>query len=103
MKKKENRLFGFLMTLAVVGLFVTVAVVGLFGLPTGQAQGGNTFSDSTPTPTPTPANGSFAAQMTIVVDDDGMGIIGNCDDLTPTFMTIQAAVNAANAGDQPPH
>ncbi|MCA1603034.1 MAG: hypothetical protein LC776_15835 [Acidobacteria bacterium] len=44
MKKKENRLFGFLMTVAVVGLFVTVAVVGLFGLPTGQAQGGNTFS-----------------------------------------------------------
>jgi len=44
MKKKENRLFGFLMAVAVVGLFVTVAVVGLFGLATGQAQGGNTFS-----------------------------------------------------------
>ncbi|MBA3568234.1 MAG: hypothetical protein H0W28_02645 [Pyrinomonadaceae bacterium] len=44
MKKKENRLFGFLMTLAVVGLFVTVAVVGLFGLSTGQAQEtANTF------------------------------------------------------------
>ncbi len=78
MKKKENRLFGFLMTLAVVGLFVTVAVVGLFGLPNGQAK---TTSNT--------ANGSFA---TIVVDDDGTGSIGNCNDSTPTFMTIQAAV-----------
>ncbi len=55
MKKKENRLFGFLMTLAVVGLFVTVAVVGLFGLPNGQAKTtSNTFGDPTPTPTPCP-------------------------------------------------
>src|SRR5436190_18870049 len=36
---------------------------------------------------------------TRVVDDDGMAVPGNCDDSTPTFSTIQAAVDASSAGD----
>lgn len=38
--------------------------------------------------------------MTLVVDDDGMAVAGNCDDATATpYTTIQSAVDAANPGD----
>jgi len=33
-----------------------------------------------------------------VVDDDGAGVVGNCNDSTPTHSTIQAGVNAAPSG-----
>jgi parallel beta-helix repeat protein len=36
---------------------------------------------------------------TLVVDDDGAGIVGDCDDGTATFSTIQAAIDAASNGD----
>jgi nitrous oxidase accessory protein NosD len=39
------------------------------------------------------------AATTLLVDDDGMGIPGNCNNPTPTFTTIQAAVTAAIPGD----
>jgi parallel beta-helix repeat protein len=34
----------------------------------------------------------------IVVDDDGMGTVANCNAATPTPSTIQAGINAASAG-----
>ncbi len=37
--------------------------------------------------------------ITLAVDDDGMAVPGNCDSATATFTTIQAAVDAALAGD----
>ena len=36
---------------------------------------------------------------TLVVDDDGMGVSGNCDDVTATHSTLTAAIAAAAAGD----
>jgi len=39
------------------------------------------------------------AAATLVVDDDGMGTSANCNAATPTFSTIQSAVNAAVSGD----
>ncbi|TMK84866.1 MAG: hypothetical protein E6G44_08895, partial [Actinobacteria bacterium] len=36
---------------------------------------------------------------TLVVDDDGMGDIASCNNATPTYSTIQAAVNDAVSGD----
>src|SRR5205085_7751954 len=35
----------------------------------------------------------------LVVDDDGMATAADCDSTTPTFNTIQDAVNAASPGD----
>src|SRR6185503_3798722 len=40
-----------------------------------------------------------AAAATLVVDDDGMGSVANCNDATPTYLTISAAVLAASSGD----
>ena len=39
------------------------------------------------------------AASTLLVDDDGKGIPGDCSNPTPTFATIQGAVNAAAPGD----
>src|SRR5947209_2759550 len=39
-----------------------------------------------------------AATM-LVVDDDGFASATNCNDTTPTYMTISAAVAAASSGD----
>jgi hypothetical protein len=39
------------------------------------------------------------AQVTRIVDDDGQGSLASCDDLTPTFATVSAAITAAAAGD----
>jgi hypothetical protein len=39
------------------------------------------------------------AATTLVVDDDGFGVPGDCNDPTATYSTIQAAVNAAASGD----
>ena len=40
-----------------------------------------------------------SAAMTLVVDDDGMATAADCNDPTPTYMTIGAAVAAAASGD----
>src|SRR2546427_9445426 len=39
------------------------------------------------------------AATTLVVDDDGLASPSDCNDATPTYMTISAAVAAANPGD----
>jgi hypothetical protein len=39
------------------------------------------------------------AATTLVVDDDGFASVADCNDLTPTHMTISAAVAAAMSGD----
>ena len=44
-------------------------------------------------------NCALAAAATLVVDDDGFASATDCNALTPTFMTISAAVLAANPGD----
>ena len=36
---------------------------------------------------------------TLVVDDDGMAVAGNCNSATPTYATIPAAITAALPGD----
>ncbi len=41
--------------------------------------------------------GTFAA--TVLVDDDGFGVPGNCDDPTAAFASISSAVSAASPGD----
>jgi hypothetical protein len=43
--------------------------------------------------------GRVLAASTLVVDDDGMAVDGNCDDSTPTYSTIVDAVGAASSGD----
>jgi len=40
-----------------------------------------------------------AEAATLVVDDDGMAIVGNCNDTAMTYMSISAAVAAANPND----
>ena len=40
-----------------------------------------------------------AAAATLVVDDDGLASASDCNALTPTYMTISAAVFAASPGD----
>src|SRR5256886_413947 len=40
-----------------------------------------------------------SAATTLVVDDDGMATAADCNDPTPTYMTIGAAVAAAASGD----
>src|SRR3989442_12705615 len=42
---------------------------------------------------------SVAQAATLVVDDDGFASATDCNALTPTFMTISAAVAAASHGD----
>jgi hypothetical protein len=46
---------------------------------------------------------AFATQAskaaTLVVDDDGMASVGNCNATTPAYLTISLAVAAANNGD----
>lgn len=43
---------------------------------------------------------SAGAAVTLVVDDDGLGTAANCDDgVSVAFTTIQAAIDAAAAGD----
>jgi len=44
-------------------------------------------------------NRALAAAATLVVDDDGFASPTDCNALTPTFMTISAAVAAASPGD----
>src|SRR5438270_68060 len=39
------------------------------------------------------------AASTLVVDDDGMATVANCDATTPAYVTITAAIAAANPGD----
>jgi hypothetical protein len=42
---------------------------------------------------------SAAAATTRVVDDDGMGSVADCNDSTPAFLSISAAVIASSSGD----
>ena len=39
------------------------------------------------------------AQINRIVDDDGQGTATNCDDASPAFSTVGAAITAAGAGD----
>lgn len=41
----------------------------------------------------------WALPATLVVDDDGLAAVGDCDATTSAFPTIQAAVDAAGPGD----
>jgi len=45
------------------------------------------------------AQATAFASATLVVDDDGMASAGNCGSAAPAYTSIQAAVNAAAAGD----
>ena len=45
------------------------------------------------------AGAQRAAADTLVVDDDGMAVVGNCDALASAFPTINAAIAAAMPGD----
>jgi nitrous oxidase accessory protein NosD len=42
---------------------------------------------------------STSQAATLVVDDDGMAAVGNCNATTPAYLTISQAVAAANNGD----
>ena len=58
-------------------LVAAAAAVGLFGFASSPA----------------------GAATTLVVDEDGKGILGDCDDDTATFATIGAAVAVAGTSD----
>ena len=49
--------------------------------------------------TGSPVTFDFELSPSLVVDDDGMGVEGNCDDATAASSTIAAAVTAASPGD----
>src|SRR5207244_7786920 len=42
---------------------------------------------------------AHAVPTTLVVDDDGLGDVASCNNSTPTYSSIQAAVNDAASGD----
>ena len=46
-----------------------------------------------------PLGNAVAAATTLVVDDDAMATVADCNATTPTFMTISAAIAVASPGD----